>query len=226
MLIDSLVNNLLNRAKGGNLGWLLTHSDELYADPMLPFAFNVRVDGVIPNTYVKEVNVPLPSHESAEILVEGRPMKIVSFMSNNDISITFYEDEFGFILKQMEQWRIKMYDPTTGTYGMPADYKKNIEVFTIDRDTQIGTQMVAKGAFPKSMTGYNFDTENLNRPTKLTVNFSIDAIYYSFTNKVKRTGSPLPFAPLGFLFGDMTTFDFSKGNWPWHNKVTDVSDIF
>lgn len=217
MLVDNLIDLVLNRVKAGNLGAFLTPQESLSAEPMLGFAFRVFIPGTdLLYTYAKSVTAPLPAHKQFVYQTEGNQVHVVSTPEIPDFSIEFHEDEFSRVLKEMEKWRISMYDPTTGIYGLPSHYKRNVYILTVDRDQDIATQIVARGAIIKSMSGYDFSTSKIADPVALKVSFSADAVYFAFTDKKNRQGFPLPFVPGSWLFGNLTrSFD---GQWPWRGK--------
>lgn len=94
------------------------------------------------------------------------------------LTLDFYEDRQGNVLYMYNLWYSKVYNRSTGDYGVPGDYKGIVTVRIINESKGEESKIVFEGVFPKSIDGYNFSTKGDQIITP-SITFSTDKISIS-----------------------------------------------
>ena len=146
-------------------------------EPMIKPAFQLTIEGFnVKDAYVKDVRLPIPSMSEEKAYQQGHRVAYVSYKEQADLTVTFYEDDAGKVITEYDRWARIVFDPVTGAYGLPAEYKKNIVLQYINREDNISVVFAFGGCWPKSISGYEYDLAAEGGGSNITpaITFAVD----------------------------------------------------
>jgi hypothetical protein len=92
------------------------------------------------------------------------------------LTISFYETHDMAVLKWLNKWKLEVYDPITGVYGMPDVFKKTIYV---EQYSQGSVSKVLNfeytGCWPTDTAPFNLDYSDETGVIKVEAQFSVDS---------------------------------------------------
>lgn len=135
----------------------------LDADPLLNFQYEVIFDHSffpVSRLYANDVKVEGITIEGNQQYTAGQFTKYAGKVTNGDLTISFYEDRKLTVGNNLQKWAQKVYNRSTRTYGLPANYKTNITINILDHNNIYGTYR-ALGVWPEViLPPYSFDIED------------------------------------------------------------------
>ncbi len=148
-------------------------------DPAIAWRFGCTfptINGLtIADTYLDKATLPQELVESANQYVAGSFVYYPTTMNSSDVELTFYEDRSFSVFKYLTYWRRQVLDDD-GNYGLPKDYKKELDFTLYDQTGATGLTLRYVGAWPKGPAAYNMDSESSGR--LLTVcSMSLDSAF-------------------------------------------------
>ena len=148
---------------------------ERLPDPMLGFHWTVVLPfGMIP-MYIENITVPF-NHIDANPYHRGNSKRYdPGFVDVDGLSITFYEDVRGTILRYLNNWKKLIVDK--GFYGLPHEYKQPIIITMHDYTGNPVVVFRALGCWPSTVNDLDLDG-GTNEGLKVNVQFSVDDIEY------------------------------------------------
>lgn len=97
------------------------------------------------------------------------------------MSISFYETHDLRVSKWLNDWRLMVFDKTDGSYGMPADYKKTINIGYIDPTTGKESHNADYiGMWPTDKGPFNLDYSDDSGHLMVEAQFSVDDMKWSW----------------------------------------------
>ena len=151
-------------------------------DPMMSFMWDITLTapGInIKSEYFEEVTVPIPSFQ-VDYATDYTNIKkhYAKELDYGTISIKFYEDAKGTMLRELIAWRNRIKDKN-GNWGCPADYQGTMELTPQGPDGVASFVVKYKKVFPTQISQITFNGEN-DRIT-YTVEFSLNYSEFTFS---------------------------------------------
>lgn len=114
----------------------LTQLEKLYnlPDPLLAFRWVCTyLPFDLPPHYMEAIDLPVNNIAAGEqVYAGGKFFKFPGTHSLGSFTSTIYEDRNGRGLKWIEEWKSKVKNFKTGSYGLPKAYKQAIVVSLLD----------------------------------------------------------------------------------------------
>lgn len=125
-------------------------------DPLIESAFRVSFP-LLPElemAHVREITVNPVSFEYDQQRVQGLSKYYVKAVNYPDLSIVFNEDSNAIVSKSYHRLASRVFDEETGVYGLPADYKQDIEALIVDHQGSPVLRIIHKNCSPVSLSSY------------------------------------------------------------------------
>ena len=129
---------------------------------------------------VETVEATFINTESKGRLSQGSNNYYPEMSDIENLNIVFYEDSEYSVTKWLRDWKLKIYDPVTGNYGVANDYKKRIyiELYNLVTKTPI-LKLGYKNCWPTSTGGYGLTYEDPSGRLQVNQQFSTDTLEFS-----------------------------------------------
>lgn len=134
----------------------------------LPFGMDVD--------YCESVDLPKPAVAQKDLFGAGTFTYYAGFVQIGTFDCMFYEDVSFRTADWLTGWRNKIRDPETGAYGLPPEYKYNIEFGLYDTTGKMILKAVAKNCFPTTEGNWSLNYTGGNGLLKTNVSFSTDRV--------------------------------------------------
>jgi hypothetical protein len=112
--------------------WVVTgevpFSSGAYADPYDGGSYSYAVD----YTYIESVGLPFNNVDTTEIFCGSGYTTFPGFHKIGGFSLNVYADSNGNSLKWLMAWKSKVKNFSNGVYGLPGDYKRDLQVQMLD----------------------------------------------------------------------------------------------
>lgn len=146
-----------------------------FTDPYDGGTYNYAID----YTYIETVNLPFNNVASQDVFC-GSGYTV--FPGNHKIggfSLNVYADIAGNSMKWLQAWKSKVKNFETGTYGLPKDYKRNLQVQLLDNKGNVIITYTLIRAWPEATQDLNLTNDGQGRLV-YAQSFALDDAKISF----------------------------------------------
>lgn len=135
----------------------------------------------IPNAVLQSVDIPPVTVDTDQRFGQGTKIYVARFISTATITLNFYEDEYYNISKYLWAWHLESVDGYN-LYGMPFEYKKQIQVYAFDSRTNYAPVMVTTfiDCFPTNPIGGLSYSQDASGFLTVSCEFTIDNQDFEF----------------------------------------------
>lgn len=123
----------------------------------------------------QSVNIPGKQIQSFAYSPYRNPVEVPTGYVNEDLNMTFVLTNDYFIKKFFDKWTQLIVDPESYLVGYPEEYRSDINIQQLGPDGEVVYEVTATEAFPKSVKGVDFTSENTQINT-IDVTFSFTDI--------------------------------------------------
>lgn len=97
------------------------------------------------------------------------------FSDISGTNISFVEDSSGSVLTNLYNWMKAVKDPDDGSYGLPKDYKCNVDtqLYNLSGDKTVKIRLI--GIWPTNISNYSLNYTNRGRLIT-SASFSVDSL--------------------------------------------------
>lgn len=108
---------------------------------------------------------------------QGKMMNYADTSSVDGINISFYETNDYQVSRWLQAWRLQVFNPRTGVYGMPSRYKKTIEAHLLGIDSlEPKLSLIFTGCFPTDQNTWEVQYDDATGRLKVEAQFSVDDV--------------------------------------------------
>lgn len=116
-------------------------------------------DVTFSDAYFKRVVLPTVQFEYESQRQDGKKIQYIKDFNLGELTIECYESRAAEVLTYAHQKKNSMFDPSTGVYAYPAQYKQNIKVTIIEHDNSEVVAFNYIGCSFKNISGYSMGNE-------------------------------------------------------------------
>lgn len=109
------------------------------------------------------------------IFVNAGFMQMPGNHETEQLSITFYMDGAGSVLKWLESWKRRIKDFDTGLYNGQSEYKRDLQFHLQDTRGSVNSRLLYKGCFPLVTSALDL-SYNESGHLVLSQPFSVDSM--------------------------------------------------
>lgn len=215
--LTNATNTAMNLARGGSASGRTGRRDVLSAmqarpDPLMSFNWFAVMPLISPKNgqsydlgweYVEEATVPFVEFEQVSNYRAGKNIHFPQHNSVGTLGLKLYEDSNGTATAYLNAWQATMYNPDTGLYSYPKDYKKAIQVTILDVAMNSVMVIDYMDCWPM-----RFDQVNLNSGSSERVlmgaEFSVDRVNIKI-GKFGESEMPSLMSAVGAVYPDLPT---------------------
>ena len=161
---------------------------EYFKDIQRPNLFEVKMtdpsglESILTHNMIRSVQIPSTSFQTTEITRMGQKVEIPGNVDYGDLSMTFYIDVEGTVLKFFEKWKETYYDVYLNSRQNPSIFiSGKIVVYQLNGMHERKIMTTIMNVFPKMIGDIELSHES--EDTLSTVNVSF-AYSYLYTSKV------------------------------------------
>lgn len=145
-------------------------------DPLLSFDWIgvvINTQGLstnysLPWYYIDEIHLPPLTSNTHTRRINGLEKNYVSDYNPLQSQIKLYTDNTGMAFNFANQWLRSAYR-TDKFFGLPASYKKDVQIYILDPARQCVADFRLKGCFPSTWDGYQLGAASTPLDTTLTL---------------------------------------------------------
>lgn len=175
-IFDSPLNGPGPRRRG-TLSEMENRKDPLLSVDWVAF---IRDGGREPieSIYIESIQLPSIRIEQSNVYRYGVNVNYAGGVSVDNCTVNLFNDRTGKALKLASSWLNAVYNSTTGNYGSPAGYKKDITVFLLTVTGEIICTIELIGCFPSSFNSLSL-TNSTADLMPVVLDLSVDMMYLS-----------------------------------------------
>jgi hypothetical protein len=158
------------------------------SDPLLAFKWVCSQDTLpfgLQSSYLESVGLPFQNLNIGDGWYGGSTYSYFPGPHNIEAtSISLYEDSKGSALAWVHMWKARIKNFNIGLYGLPTEYKRDLEVLLLDTNNDVVIQAKLLGIWPAATDNFTLNYTDNNRLV-VTQNFSVDGqeIYWPKLNQ-------------------------------------------
>ena len=164
-------------------------------DPILSIDWiAVVIDNQLLNTnyqmpwyYIDEIQVPTQALATENRRVNGLERNYVSYYQSLTTSAKFYTDISGKTFNYANQW-IRSAFRTDNFFGLPSDYKKDIQIYILDSTRKCVVDFRLKGCFINSWESYQL-TQTGSEHLVTSLNLQVDEVLQNYDSDLSTAKS-------------------------------------
>ena len=136
----------------------------------------------LPRSYLEGIDLPFNNIEQGEsVYFQGGKISFPGAHAlGPTVSMTLYEDNDALTMKWLTAWKSNIKNFTDGTYFMPTQYKRDINLSMLNTKNDIVLNAKLIGLWPSDTTALQLGYGSGERLV-MTQGFSIDRIIYTWT---------------------------------------------
>lgn len=138
----------------------------MVVDPSNPKALDLH--------YIQSIQTPGITIEPRKVFRSGKEQHYAGTVAVDNLQLTLYTDATGKALKFASSWLSCVYDPVSGNYRLPKDYKKNVFVYLYDPQRKTIALLKFFGCFPTNWASYSLDSNSQATPLVTTLDLTCD----------------------------------------------------
>lgn len=164
-------------------------------DPILAIDWiAVVIDNQLLNTnyqmpwyYIDEIQIPTQALAPEKRRVNGLERNYVSYYESMTSTVKFYTDVSGKTFNYANQWMRSSFR-TDNFFGLPGDYKKDIQIYILDASRQCVVDFRLKGCFPTTWNEYSLgQTGSETLVTSLSI--TVDEVLQNYDSDLSTAKS-------------------------------------
>lgn len=163
----------------GGRGFTLDQAHER-SDPLLDFLWwcpDASLPFGLPSNFLESVDIPFNNIASNTVFSGSGYLCYPGTHSIDAFNMTLYEDSAARAVNYIKEWKSKVKNFSDGSYGLPIDYKRdmNVELLTTTGDVALRCKLI--GIWPTTTSPFALNYTSSGRLV-VTQTFAIDDISY------------------------------------------------
>lgn len=155
--------------------------NDLYAFNMAAIPIAVPFDGTtieMLNNYAVSVSIPPKNIMSNSVRREHAHYENPYGISYEPINVTFYMDSDYELREFFKNWYLAVHDYDTNGIGFREEYVTDISIFALykNKNMQPSYEFKIIGAYPKSISGLQYDSSSGDQVTTFSVEFQYEKL--------------------------------------------------
>ncbi len=106
------------------------------------------IDINLPPITITQASLPSFDFDVDSIPQRGTQKKVPGGSTIGTLTLTFLEDVTGTVSRSLAAWRQLVYNPATGTFGVPGEYEADIIIQLLNDQNFVHTVYTLKGCWP------------------------------------------------------------------------------
>jgi hypothetical protein len=213
--LTNAANTASRLASGGSASGRTGRRDVLSAmqarpDPLMNFNWFAIMPLVSPKNgqsydlgweYVEEATLPFVEFDQVSNYRAGKNVHFPQHSSVGTLGLKLYEDSEGTATAYLNAWQATMYNPDTGLYSYPRDFKKTIQITVLDVAMNSVMVIDYMDCWPMRFDQVNLSSGSSER-VLMGVEFSVDRTNIKI-GKFAESEMPSLMSAVGALYPDL-----------------------
>lgn len=153
-------------------------------DPLMSFHW-MCLDGTLPFglpcEYLESIDIPFTNVKTDTVFSGSGYLSYPLSHEVEAFNMVLYEDSESSAVKWVNDWKSKIKDFNTGSYGLPSEYKRDITVGMLSNNGAVSVRYTLIGVWPTQTANLSLNYTESGRIT-ISQSFAIDDVLIEHGN--------------------------------------------